>query len=321
MRVRKTCTPCIKRKVRCSHTIPCSECIRTARTSRCVYEENQTGILRTNDIPHTTVMSYGTKTNIGNSYDVTTANQAEDYRPQWSQTSVHPKSLVDPFRRTQSDHGLYLPPISCLLNLPAPASRAGINERRGLPSSIYPRVQVPQHSIETSTTPARMERVETAAFETTHSNESHTTLRLTKPQEQQRSMIVSSSNQDLVVRRQGRLWEKSIVQELRFLKTQRVAWRNSIAAQRRTMPSISALRRRAEEARVEELETARVAKEARRKAEVERSKVQDAVEQESNLRACELGLSQNRHRSYTLMHQLGIDLNDQYPSKRMTKLI
>jgi hypothetical protein len=126
-------------------------------------------------------------------------------------------------------------------------------------------------------------------------------------------MTISSSNKTLVIKHQGRLWDKSIVQELQSLKKQRVTWRKSIAVQRKAMPDIIALRRRAEKASMEELEMARMAEEARQKAEAERSNVQDAVEQGHRLIASEQALSQNRHRSYTLMRQLGIDFDDKYP--------
>jgi len=86
------------------------------------------------------------------------------------------------------------------------------------------------------------------------------------------------------------------------------------------MPDIKALSQCAEKAIAEEMELVRIAEEAGRKAEDERSKLRDAMEQEYRLRTSEQGLSQNRHRAYHLMRQLGIDVDDQSFSKLATGL-
>lgn len=86
------------------------------------------------------------------------------------------------------------------------------------------------------------------------------------------------------------------------------------------MPNIMALRQCAEKASAEEMELTRMAEEAGRKSEDERSKLRDAMEQEYELKTSEQGLSQNRHRAYHLMRQLGIDVDDQLFSKLTTRL-
>ena len=84
------------------------------------------------------------------------------------------------------------------------------------------------------------------------------------------------------------------------------------------MPDIKALSQCAEKATAEEIKMVRIAEEAGRKAEDECSKLRDAMEQEYRLRTSEQGLSQNRHRAYHLMRQLGIDVDDQSFSKLAT---
>lgn len=84
------------------------------------------------------------------------------------------------------------------------------------------------------------------------------------------------------------------------------------------MPDIKALSQCAEKATAEEMELVRIAEEAARKAEDERSKLRGAMEQEYRLKASEQGLSQNRYRAYHLMRRLGIDVDDQSFSKLTT---
>lgn len=347
MRMHKTCIPCIRRKVRCSQTTPCSQCIRIAETSRCVYEEQQKTFLQSssavqieNAVPHhkadlqhigdldslhynlhPTIMPRWTNADTDGAQGSPTSAWGRGYRHDlMSENHGHPKKLIDFGTSIRSVPGLCLPPISCL-GLPLPDLTGVSCDRRRSQSNTDVMIQVPRPLAETKTSPAPGSSMEISTYKDKRSSVSHSTPRIHQFHEHQKSSIVSHLLKKMTLKCQARSWDKVIVQELRSLKEQRVTWRRYIAVQRRAMPNITALRQCAEQAIAEETKLARMAEEAGRKAEDERRKVRDAMEQEYRLKSSEQGLSQNRHRAYHLMRQLGLDVDNQSISKLTTRSV
>lgn len=98
-----------------------------------------------------------------------------------------------------------------------------------------------------------------------------------------------------------------IVRQLQRLKRERKTQEQEIEAERKALPDTSALQESAEEATAREVELKRLAEEARQKAEVERSKLKDALTQKSRVIALEEQLERLRRSSHSLRLQLEID--------------
>lgn len=343
MRIRKTCIPCTRRQVRCSQTMPCSQCIQIAESSRCVYEEQQKTSLQScsavqtkSVVPyhrpalqrisdpdslhynlHAAIMPRRTSAANGGAHRSPPSMWATGYRHDLvSDNQGHPKTLSGFGTSIRSVPGLCLPSISCL-DLPAPDLTSVSCDRRRSQSNTN-LIQGPPSLADTKTSPAPNSSME-ISIHNKRSSVSHALPRMLQSHEHQKSSTDSHPDKTRTRKYQARLWDKKIVQELRSLKEQRVTWRQYIAVQKRAMPDIKALSQCAEQATAEEMELVRIADEAARKAEDERSKLRNAMEQEYRLKASEKGLSQNRHRAYHLMRRLGIDVDDQSFSNPLTR--